>query len=46
MEEDLKRRCADILSEVDELISKLEGFRNEQWVLDFCDKLNQYSIQY
>jgi len=46
MEEALKRKCADILSEVGEVISQLEEFRNEQWVLDFCDKLNQYSIQY
>ena len=46
MEQELKKRCADLLAEVGEIINQLEDFRNEQWVLDFCDKLNHYSIQY
>lgn len=42
----LKKKCDDVLAEVADLVGMLSDYRDEQWVLDFCDKLNHYSIQY
>lgn len=46
MKEELMKKCSDAISEVADLMNLLSEYRNEQWVLNFCDKLNQLSITY
>lgn len=46
MKEKLKEECSKSLLKTRELIEALQDYRNEQWVLDYCDKLNQLSIIY
>lgn len=46
MEEYLKNKCSETVDNVVALLKELERYRNEQWVLDFCDTLNKLSVTY
>lgn len=45
--DDLKRQCEDNIKGVEELFNSLErqGLLNEQFVLDWLDKLNEISVK-
>lgn len=44
--EKLKARCTLVLKDVADLIAKLSDYKDEQWVLNFCDELNKLSVKY
>lgn len=44
--ETLKKKCNEVIAEIEVLMDNLEAYKNEGWVLNFCDKLNQLSITY
>ncbi len=46
MEEKLRSRCADLMHQLEEAFIELNEFRDRQWVMDLCDRLNQLSIKY
>lgn len=43
---ELQQRLQAILKEVDEVEKLIEPYKNEQFVLDYLDELNQHSIKY
>ena len=48
MEEYVKDACSATLEVANTIIKLVEsyGFQNEQWFLDFMDKLNEISVKY
>ena len=47
--EDVIMQMCNSATELIELINKLiqmKGYQNEQWVLDYQDKLNELSVQF
>jgi hypothetical protein len=46
MEEYLKKKCNEIIFDVEILLKQLEKYKDSGWVLDFCDSLNKLSITY
>ena len=44
--DDLMKECDKVLGEVSVLLDKLSPYKDYQFVLDFCDKLNNLSITY
>lgn len=44
--DDLMKECDKVLGVVSDLLDKLSPYKDCQFVLDFCDKLNQLSITY
>ena len=46
MEEYLKKKCNDVLADVEALLIQLEQYKDNGWVLDFCDTLNKLSVTY
>ena len=46
MEEYLKKKCNDVLADVEALLKQLEKYKDNGWVLDFCDTLNKLSVTY
>ena len=44
--EKLKARCTLVLKDVADLIAKLSDYKDEHWVLNFCDELNKLSVKY
>ena len=46
MEAKLKDKCNAVITDVKTLLIQLEKYKDEGWVLDFCDTLNKLSIIY
>ena len=46
MEEYLKTKCNEMIADVEALLKQLEGYKDNGWVLDFCDTLNKLSVTY
>ena len=46
MEEYLKKKCNDVLADVEALLKQMEDYKDEGFVLDFCDSLNRLSVMY
>lgn len=46
MKEQLIKECNTLLYQLTELINKLEPYKHEQFVLDFCDSVNELSVKY
>ena len=46
MEEYLKKKCNDVLADVEALLKQMEDYKDEGFVLDFCDNLNKLSVTY
>lgn len=44
--ENLRIKCIAVLKEVENLLKELEKHKNEQFALDFIDKLNELSIRF
>ena len=44
--ENLRIKCSLVLKEVENLLKELEKHKNEQFALDFIDKLNELSIRF
>ena len=44
--ENLRIKCSSVLKEVENLLKELEKYKNEQFALDFIDKLNELSIRF
>ena len=42
----LKKKCQTMLLDITALINQLAAYKDEQFVLDFCDKLNELSVKY
>jgi len=45
-EDYLKIKVEQSVNDIDSLWDQLESYKNEQWVLDFTDKLNSISVRY
>lgn len=45
-ETEVKNQVEKALEEVNKALILLYPYRNEQWALDFLDKLNELSIKY
>jgi len=45
-EDYLKIKVEQSVNDIDSLWDQLEPYKNEQWVLDFTDKLNSISVRY
>ena len=46
MEEYLKKKCNEVLADVEALLKQMERYKDDGWVLDFCDTLNKLSVMY
>ena len=46
MEEYLKKKCNDVLADVEALLKQLKEYKDDGWVLDFCDSINKLSVMY
>jgi hypothetical protein len=46
MEEILKKKCNDLIADAESLLKQLERYKDDGWVLDFCDSLNKLSVMY
>jgi hypothetical protein len=46
MEEYLKKKCNDMIADVEVLLKQLDSYKDSGWVLDFCDTLNKLSVTY
>lgn len=44
--EELKKKCNDVLKDIETLMKHLEEYKDNGWVLDFCDSLNKLSVTY
>lgn len=44
--ENIRIKCIAVLKEVENLLKELEKHKNEQFALDFIDKLNELSIRF
>ena len=44
--ENIRIKCNSVLKEVENLLKELEKHKNEQFALDFIDKLNELSIRF
>ena len=44
--ENIRIKCTAVLKEVENLLKELEKHKNEQFALDFIDKLNELSIRF
>ena len=46
MEEYLKKKCNEVIADVEALLKQLDSYKDSGWVLDFCDTLNKLSVTY
>ena len=46
MEEYLKKKCNEVIADVEALLKQLDSYKDDGWVLDFCDTLNKLSVTY
>ena len=46
MEEYLKKKCNEVIANVEALLKQLDSYKDSGWVLDFCDTLNKLSVTY
>lgn len=46
MEEYLKKKCNEVIADVEVLLKQLDSYKDSGWVLDFCDTLNKLSVTY
>ena len=46
MRQILQNKCKALQLDISVLLDQLAEYKDELWVLDFCDKLNELSIKY
>ena len=46
MEEYLIKQSNNLLAQVEVLLKQMEKYKDEGWVLAFCDSLNKLSVTY
>ena len=44
--EELKKQSEEVVEQLTSLLKQMESYKDEEWVLDFCDTLNHLSVTY